>query len=106
MPEVAEPVTVEKFLARPLGQDLTLIAAIDTSAARLKEHLSAYASAHPHAPQPGRVLNMIGPEGDFTPAECSLALSAGCLPLSLGPIILRTETAALYSLSTLGHELF
>ena len=106
VPEVAEPVTVEKFLSRPPGQDLTLIAAIDASAARLKDQLATYAAAHPDAPRPGRVLIMIGPEGDFTPAESSLARSAGCLPLSLGPIILRTETAALYTLSTLGHELF
>ena len=49
---------------------------------------------------------MVGPEGDFTPAELSLAKSHGCLPVTLGPIILRTETAAIYCLSVLAHELF
>jgi 16S rRNA (uracil1498-N3)-methyltransferase len=29
----------------------------------------------------------------------------GCLPVSLGPIVLRVETAALYCLSILSHEL-
>ena len=48
---------------------------------------------------------MIGPEGDFTPAEVSTSLSHGFLPLSLGPIILRSETAAIYALSIIGHEL-
>ncbi len=48
---------------------------------------------------------LIGPEGDFTPAELSLAKSAGCLPLSLGPLVLRAETAAIYALSILHHEL-
>ena len=48
---------------------------------------------------------MIGPEGDFTPAELSQAYSFGFSPLSLGPIILRSETAALYALSITGHEL-
>ncbi|MBV8587367.1 MAG: RsmE family RNA methyltransferase, partial [Verrucomicrobia bacterium] len=47
----------------------------------------------------------VGPEGDFTPAESSLAKSAGCVPVSLGPIVLRTETAAIYCLSVLGYEL-
>lgn len=37
----------------------------------------------------------IGPEGDFTPAEVTLAQAAGALPVSLGTNRLRTETAAL-----------
>jgi 16S rRNA (uracil1498-N3)-methyltransferase len=48
---------------------------------------------------------LIGPEGDFTPAEAAAAKSAGCAPVTLGPIVLRTETAALYSLSVLAYEL-
>jgi len=48
---------------------------------------------------------MIGPEGDFTPAELGAARSAGFSPLSLGPLVLRSETAAIYSLSILRHEL-
>jgi 16S rRNA (uracil1498-N3)-methyltransferase len=37
----------------------------------------------------------IGPEGDFTPTEISLAGAGGCTPVSLGTTRLRTETAAL-----------
>ena len=37
----------------------------------------------------------IGPEGDFTTPEISLAEAAGCTPVSLGTTRLRTETAAL-----------
>lgn len=45
---------------------------------------------------PGRdTLVLIGPEGDFSPAEIDLALKAGFKPVSLGPSRLRTETAAL-----------
>jgi 16S rRNA (uracil1498-N3)-methyltransferase len=50
-------------------------------------------------------LALIGPEGDFTPAELAAGKSAGCLPLSLGPLVLRADTAALYALSILHHEL-
>ena len=45
---------------------------------------------------PGRdTLVLIGPEGDFSPAEIDMALKAGFVPVSLGPSRLRTETAAL-----------
>lgn len=40
-------------------------------------------------------LILIGPEGDFTPAEVSSALQNGYKPLTLGNTRLRTETAAL-----------
>jgi len=35
-----------------------------------------------------------------------MAKGAGCRPITLGPIILRTETAAMYCLSVLSHEFF
>lgn len=41
------------------------------------------------------VLMLIGPEGDFTPAEIELALTHSCQPVSLGNTRLRTETAAI-----------
>jgi len=56
--------------------------------------------------RPRTVLILVGPEGDFTPAEIALAKSSGCRPITLGPIVLRTETAALYCLSVLSYELF
>lgn len=44
--------------------------------------------------KPGKdTLILVGPEGDFTPEEISLALHYGYRPVSLGPNRLRTETA-------------
>lgn len=43
---------------------------------------------------------LIGPEGDFSPAEIDLALANGFLPVSLGENRLRTETAALFACAT------
>lgn len=43
---------------------------------------------------------LIGPEGDFSPAEVELALAHGFRPISLGDNRLRTETAALFAAST------
>ena len=45
----------------------------------------------------GNYLILIGPEGDFSEKEISLAIEAGFIPLSLGEARLRTETAALAS---------
>ncbi len=42
-----------------------------------------------------RIVFFIGPEGDFTPQEVALAIAAGCAPVSLGPTILKVDTAAI-----------
>lgn len=47
------------------------------------------------------VCILIGPEGDFSPAEVQAALQAGFEPVSLGTQRLRTETAALSSCLTI-----
>lgn len=43
---------------------------------------------------PSTVL-AIGPEGGFTNEEVALAVAAGAKPISLGPLVLRIETAAI-----------
>jgi len=44
---------------------------------------------------PGGMVIAVGPEGGFTPAEVAAALAAGWRAASLGPRVLRVETAAL-----------
>ena len=52
------------------------------------------------APKPGRsFLLLIGPEGGWTDDERAGFTAAGWTPVSLGPSILRTETAALAALA-------
>lgn len=109
LPAVSRPVALETFLASLPPVDLPLIAAIESGARSLKSILRdwrAGKSGEAAPPLPSSALILIGPEGDFTPAELAQAKSAGCQPLTLGPIILRTETAAIYTLSILAHELF
>ncbi len=48
---------------------------------------------------------MIGPEGGFTENEIVKAVTAGIQPVTLGPRILRTETAGIAVLSILMYEL-
>jgi len=104
LPAVETPITVKAFLERARRFELPLIASLQPGAVHIKAALAAFANEHGRPP--ASVAILIGPEGDFTPAETAAALSAGFRGVTLGPIILRTETAAIYSLSVLGHELF
>lgn len=50
------------------------------------------------------VLVIFGPEGGLSRKEAEMLLSADFHPVSLGPRILRTETAPLYVLSAMSYE--
>jgi len=49
------------------------------------------------------VVMAIGPEGGWSPAEEELAISQGWIPVSLGPTILRSSTAAVTAAALLSH---
>ena len=51
---------------------------------------------------PGSIALLVGPEGGLTDDEVTAAQQSGFHTLSLGPRILRTETAPLVALSVLG----
>ena len=53
--------------------------------------------------RPGSIALMVGPEGGFDPAEAQAARNAGLRVCTLGPRILRCETAPLYALSAIGY---
>ncbi len=53
-----------------------------------------------------RIIVLIGPEGGFSSAEAAIAKEKGFHLVSLGPNILRTETAAIAVLSMIGYEFF
>lgn len=55
-----------------------------------------------HAIKPNRdTVVLIGPEGDFSPAEVKMLLDNGFKPVSLGDCRLRTETAAINACDTI-----
>lgn len=83
--------------------DLKLIASLHAGTTTLKRALAGHAAKHGRAPR--KVLWLIGPEGDFSPAEMTAAITAGFQPITLGPLVLRSDTAAIYALSILSHEL-
>ena len=103
LPTVEIPRKLSDFLDGAAPLQLRLIGSLQSDALHLKRVLAEYESEHEF--RPTSVLMCIGPEGDFTPAELNLARSHGCRPITLGPIILRVETAAIYCLSVLSYEL-
>lgn len=54
-----------------------------------------------HASDQGALIFLSGPEGGLTPTEEDLALAQGFSPVSLGPRVLRSETAPLAALAAL-----
>lgn len=103
LPQVQPPRSLAEFFQEHRRFDLQLIGSLQSDAVHLKKILAEYSTEH--GDRPTSVLMLVGPEGDFTPAELSLARSQGCRPITLGPIVLRVETAAIYCLSVLSYEL-
>jgi 16S rRNA (uracil1498-N3)-methyltransferase len=103
LPEITPVTAAAAFMESAKGYDLKLIASLQPGAKALKSVLAQYRAAHGRAPL--NVLWLIGPEGDFTPAEMSLSRTSGFEPITLGPLVLRCETAAVYALSVLSYEL-
>jgi 16S rRNA (uracil1498-N3)-methyltransferase len=93
----------EFFSTVEVSFDLRLIGSLQPDAQHLKKILTNYSSDH--GDRPRSVMMLVGPEGDFTPAELAVARRHGCQPITLGPVILRVETAAIYCLSVLSYEL-
>jgi 16S rRNA (uracil1498-N3)-methyltransferase len=94
IPSIEEPVSVRSFIASCADRSntLRLIAYCFEDEAHPRMSIKeALAGAAPGS----EVVVLIGPEGDFSPEEAALALSAGFRPIHLGASRLRTETAAI-----------
>ena len=101
--KIEPPVSLKNFLARREPFDLSLVASLQTGSRHPREFIQKYHDAHKHLPKTASIW--IGPEGDFSPGEMELILSSGALPVTLGSLVLRSDTAAIYSLSVLNYEL-
>jgi 16S rRNA (uracil1498-N3)-methyltransferase len=102
LPKVEAPLTPQQFLAGNEEFELPLIASLQPGSRHPREYFRIFQTQHSR--QPRSVCIWIGPEGDFTPAETEIIQQAGALPMTLGPLVLRTETAAVYCLSIVNYE--
>jgi 16S rRNA (uracil1498-N3)-methyltransferase len=103
LPEIQAPMTMEQYLARKEKFDLSLVGSLQKNRRHPRDCFLEFQMQHKRLPQSVGVW--IGPEGDFTPDELKAIEASGTLPISLGRLVLRVETAAIYSLSILNYEL-
>ena len=95
VPRLERPRALTDVLASLPQPSVRLIPALSEHTRRL--HELDLSSPHP-------AFILIGPEGDFTSGEEAQAQAANFQPITLGPLILRAETAAIATLAMVAHE--
>lgn len=103
LPNIEAPTTIEQFLAGKETFDLSLVGSLQADRRHPRVCFQEYQARHGRLPH--SVAVWIGPEGDFTPDELKTIQAGGTQPISLGRLVLRVETAAIYCLSMLNYEL-
>jgi 16S rRNA (uracil1498-N3)-methyltransferase len=94
LPEVEEPSTLRQALSLPAAHRYVL----DEIPGGVP-----LATALPSVRSPeDSVAMLVGPEGGWTDAEREIFTGQGWTPVSLGPLVLRAETAALAALAIIG----
>ena len=102
LPIVETPTTINDFLARGESCDLPFVASLKEHSRHPRDWFRSFIDRQTRLPK--SICIWIGPEGDFTPTELDSIEKSGALPITLGPFVLRTETAAIYSLSVINYE--
>jgi len=99
VPTVSGPIDLGAYLAQPaLGAGLRLVACLTQASRPLLELVGEAARLGGTFPA---IEVLIGPEGGLAPQEIEAALTQGFHPVSLGPLVLRTEVASGAVLSAL-----
>jgi len=86
IPEVKGFTEFKEVISHADQYDLKLIPNLEGERKRLGEVITGFRS--------GKIIVLIGPEGDFTPEEVKTAMQSGFVPVSLGSQVLRVDTAA------------
>ena len=98
LPRINDPLPFKNWIHDSAGiGGLKIIASLAPGARPIRETLRSH-------PDVREATLLIGPEGDFTAEEIQAAIDAGFLPVSLGNIVLRVETATLFCVSALSYE--
>ena len=101
IPEIHEPVTMKQLLGLSSGFDVLFIADEEDAKA---ESRTRFAEQMKSVYDKLSVMVVFGPEGGLSRSEAEVLKEAGFKTISLGPRILRTETAPLYVLAALSYE--
>lgn len=98
IPEINEPVQLEEYMDSIAPGSSGIIFFEEKRERNLKNVLSDFKGIK-------EITILIGPEGGFTKEEVAAAIEKGFVEASLGPRILRTETAPITALSIIQYEL-
>jgi 16S rRNA (uracil1498-N3)-methyltransferase len=96
-------VAMSRCIPRAETYDSALVGSLQDGARHPRDYFQNY--EREHGRRPSTIVTWIGPEGDFSPGEVEAIQKSGAKPMTLGPLILRSETAALYTLSIINYEL-
>ena len=94
LPEVSLPMTLPLFL-KESPPPAAIVASLHPGALPIRAALGPVVKED--------ALVFVGPEGDFTPQEMERMVAWGARPVTLGDIVMRVETAAMFCMSVLGH---
>jgi 16S rRNA (uracil1498-N3)-methyltransferase len=103
LPKINPPLTLEEFLTQREEFELSFVGSLQKDSKHPREYFEAFGRAHGRKAK--SICIWIGPEGDFSPRELKQIQDACALPITLGPLVLRAETAAVYCLSIFNYEL-
>ncbi|MBI4664637.1 MAG: 16S rRNA (uracil(1498)-N(3))-methyltransferase [Verrucomicrobia bacterium] len=101
--KIDSPISPAAFLSREEKPELSLMATLQKNARHPRSCFQSFLAEHGRLPN--TISVWVGPEGDFTPAEVNAIAGSGAWPITLGQLILRCETAAIYCLAALNYEL-
>jgi 16S rRNA (uracil1498-N3)-methyltransferase len=104
LPKLEAPIELNKLLERDETFDLSLVGDLTAATAHPRKHFQDFGRRH-EGRMPKTVAAWVGPEGDFTPAELEALRAHGASPITLGPLVLRSDTAAVYTISVINYEL-
>lgn len=103
IPEIQAPISFKQLIARIADFDAVFIA--DEEDAKLAQRTRFADKLQAFAAKQGQsILCVFGPEGGISRKESAALLAAGAQTMSLGPRILRAETAPLYALAAISYE--
>ena len=103
LPRIETPVALAAWLKAGETFEMSLLGSLEEDRRHAREHFAAFERRWQR--RPASVCVWIGPEGDFAPAEVGAIRQSGALPITMGPLILRSETAATFALSIINYEL-
>lgn len=107
VPEVAAPQTLKEVCSFIAGATMVLICWEEERAETIHSFVGHALAKQQTMPEDARVVVIVGPEGGLTEGEVSAfcAANACAQPVSLGPSILRTETAGIVAPALVLYEL-